>query len=147
MYYITQDESGLITGRYTSDIHGDNIPAGAVEVTEDAFNTSIRMQRPALVNSKLVELPPEAPTPEQLAQQAKSAVYILLGRTAQQYDYRDFAEVAQFVNSSVWKAEADGLLVWQDTVWVKAYELLKEPITSVDDFMVQLPKYKSFNNN
>lgn len=83
------------------------------------------------------------PTPEQLAEQAKSTVYQLLNSTARQFDYRDFAEVAQFVNSSVWKAEADALLVWQDALWVRAYELLKEPITSVDDFVAQLPKFVS----
>jgi negative regulator of genetic competence, sporulation and motility len=141
MYYVTQDKKGLITGRYTSDIHGDNIPANAIEVTEDVFNMSIQMHRPALVNNELLELPQDAPTPEQLAQQAKESVYVLLDQTAQSYDYRDFAEVVQFVNSAVWKAEADGLLAWQDNVWFKAYELLKAPITSVDDFLAQLPKY------
>jgi hypothetical protein len=141
MYYITQDEKGLITGRYTSGIHGDNIPDDAVEVTEEVFNASMQMQRPALINNELVELPPEPLTPEQLTQQAKSAVYVLLDKTAQQYDYRNFAEVSQFLNSGTWKAEADGLLAWQDAVWVKAYELLKEHITSVDDFMAQLPQY------
>jgi hypothetical protein len=83
----------------------------------------------------------DAPTPVQLAQQAKAAIYGLLDETAQKYDYRTFAEVAQFVDSTTWKAEADGLLVWQDSVWLKAYELLKAPITSVDDFVVQLPEY------
>jgi hypothetical protein len=94
-----------------------------------------------------IPLPPDLPTPKQLIQQAKFAIYVLLDKTAQQYDYRDFSEVAQFVNSNIWKAEADGLLAWQDAVWVKAYELLKEPITSVDDFMVQLPKYESFSKS
>jgi hypothetical protein len=80
-------------------------------------------------------------TPEQLVQLAKSSVYVLLDKTAQQYDYRNFAEVAQFVNSNVWKAEAGSLIAWQDAVWTKCYELLKAPVTSIDDFAVQLPKY------
>jgi hypothetical protein len=80
---------------------------------------------------------------QQLAQQAKFAVYVLLDQTAQQYDYRDFAEVAQFVNSNVWKAEAESLIAWQDAVWLKAYELLKEPIESVEGFVAQLPKFVS----
>jgi negative regulator of genetic competence, sporulation and motility len=143
MYYITQNENGLITGRYTTDIHGNNIPTDAVEVTEEIFNTSMQMHRSALVNNELVELPPEAPTQEQLNQQAKSAVYTLLDQTANIYDYKNFAEVVQFVNSATWKAEADGLLAWQDAVWTKAYELLKEPITNIDDFIAQLPKYVS----
>jgi hypothetical protein len=82
---------------------------------------------------------------QQITQQAKSAVYALLDQTAQKYDYRNFAEVAQFVNSSEWKAEVEALLVWQDAVWTKAYELLKTPIISVDEFMVQLPKYVQAN--
>jgi hypothetical protein len=78
---------------------------------------------------------------QQFDRQAKAAVYDLLDQTAQKYDYRNFAEVAQFVSSNVWKAEADGLLAWQDAVWLKAYELLKEPVTNIFDFMAQLPKY------
>lgn len=146
MHYITKDEKGLIVGRYLSDIHGDNIPADAVEVTEEVFNASIQMKRPALINGELVELPPEPPTPEQLAQQAKSSVYQLLDTTAQQYDYRNFAEVAQFVNSGTWKAEADALMAYQDSVWLKAYELLKEPVESVDGFVAQLPGFVLMQN-
>jgi hypothetical protein len=91
-------------------------------------------------NQELAEL--LAPTPEQLTQQAKSAVYAFLDQTAQQFDYRNMAEVTQFVQSGTWKAEADALLAWQDAVWLKAYELLKEPIESVDDFVAQLPKFE-----
>jgi hypothetical protein len=99
------------------------------------------MQRPALINNELVEIPPDAPTSEQITLLAKYSVYALLDQTAQQYDYRNFAEVAQFLYSGVWKAEAESLIAWQDVIWVKAYELLKAPITSVDDFVAQLPKY------
>lgn len=146
MHYVTIDNVGLINGRYLTDIHGDNIPADAIEVSEDIFSASIQMQRLALINGELVELPPEPPTPEQLAQQAKSAVYALLDQTAQQYDYRNFAEVSQFLNSGVWKAEAEALLAWQDAVWLKAYELLKEPIESVEGFVAQLPGFVLMQN-
>ncbi|MCI4435646.1 MAG: hypothetical protein JHC33_02375 [Ignisphaera sp.] len=95
--------------------------------------------RQAMLEGILNTAPP-MPTQKELC---FNAVYILLDQTARQYDYRNFAEVAQFVNSNVWKAEADGLLAWQDTVWTKAYELLKAPITSIDDFIEQLPKYVS----
>jgi hypothetical protein len=80
-------------------------------------------------------------TQQQLTQQVKSSVYVLLDQTAQQYDYKNFAEVAQFLQSGIWKAEANSLIAWQDVVWVKTYELLKSPIISIDDFVVQLPKY------
>lgn len=140
MFYITQDNTGLIIGRYTFDIHGSSIPSDAVEVSEAIFNQSIQMQRPALVNGELIELPLPVPTQEQLVAQAKYSIYQLLDTTAQQFDYRNFAEVAQFVNSGVWKAEADALLAWQEAVWVKAYELLTDDLVSVDEFMAQLPK-------
>lgn len=146
MHYIIQDETGVITARYITDIHGDNIPADAVEVTEEVFNASIQMKRPALINGELVELPAPLPTQDELAQRAKSAVYQLLDTTAQQYDYRNFAEVSQFLNSGVWKAEAEALLAWQDAVWLKAYELLKEPIESVEGFVAQLPKFVLMQN-
>jgi hypothetical protein len=82
---------------------------------------------------------------EQVTELCKKSVYNLLDQTAKTYDYRDFSEVAQFVQSGTWKAEAEGLLAWQDEVWVKAYELLKEPVTSVDGFLAQLPKYVPAN--
>jgi len=80
---------------------------------------------------------------EQMVAVCKRKVYDILDTTAQQYDYRNFAEVSQFVLSGTWKAEADALLVWQDAVWLKAYELLKEPVESVDGFVAQLPKFVS----
>jgi hypothetical protein len=101
----------------------------------------------AWIASGNTPLPLDTPTQEQLIQQAKSAVYVLLDQIAQQHDYRNFAEVSQFVNSNVWKAEADGLLAWQDAVWTKAYELLKAPIISIDDFIEQLPKYVPSTNS
>jgi vancomycin resistance protein YoaR len=110
---------------YEADGSQDHLIGDKVAMTSDEIETHLN---PSI-------------TPEQLMQQSKSAVYNLLDQTAQQYDYRNFAEVSQFVNSNVWKTEANGLLVWQDAVWTKAYELLTSPITSIDDFVVQLPKY------
>jgi hypothetical protein len=81
MYYITQNEKGLITGRYLTDIHVDSIPVDAIEVTEELFNASIQMCHPALVNNKLVELPPDTPTPEQLAEQVIANAKTLLAST------------------------------------------------------------------
>jgi hypothetical protein len=78
---------------------------------------------------------------EQLVEVCKKKVYDLLDQTAQQYDYKNFAEVSQFVLSGVWNVEAESLITWQDAVWAKAYELLKTPVTSIDVFVEQLPKY------
>lgn len=83
---------------------------------------------------------------EWLVTKAKYAIYVLLDQTAQQYDYRNFAEVSQFLNSGVWKAEAEALLAWQDAIWLKAYELLKEPIESVEGFVAQLPTFVLMQN-
>jgi hypothetical protein len=78
---------------------------------------------------------------EQLVEVCKKKVYDLLDQTVQQYDYRNFAEVSQFIQSGIWKAEADSLIIWQDAIWTKTYELLKTPVASIDDFVEQLPKY------
>jgi hypothetical protein len=141
MKYAILDANGLPMAFYSDDIH-ENIPVDAIEITDEQWFECINNQGARqFVNGELVKLLTKAPTQEQLIQEAKSTVYTLLDQTAKQYDYRNFAEVAQFVNSNMWKAEADGLLAWQDAVWVKAYELLKAPITSINDFMAQLPKY------
>jgi hypothetical protein len=81
MYYITKNKDGLITGRYISSIHGESIPADAIEVEEEIFNVSIQMQRPAFVNDELVELPPEQPTSEQLTQNRTNELKLLLSST------------------------------------------------------------------
>jgi hypothetical protein len=78
MYYVTNDENGLITGRYLKDIHGDGFPVGAVEVSKEIFEASIQMQRPALVNGELIEIPP---TPTQLLEQAKGEAFAYLNST------------------------------------------------------------------
>jgi hypothetical protein len=116
---------------------------------KDQYNNAVWLDINQEVDEKLIRITEyEAsflinpkPTNEQLTQRAKYSVYALLDQTAQQYDYCNFAEVAQFLDSGVWKAEAESLIAWQDVIWVKAYELLKAPITSVDDFVAQLPKY------
>jgi hypothetical protein len=118
MYYITQDEKCLITGRYTLHIHRDAIPADAVEVSEEIFNASIQMQRPALVNSKLVELPAEQPTQEQLTQTRINELKSLLAGTDfkvlpdyQSRSGKTDAEISQVVaNRKAWYDELKGLI-------------------------------------
>lgn len=36
-YYITFEQDGTLSGRYLLSVHGDNIPADAVEVSEELF--------------------------------------------------------------------------------------------------------------
>jgi hypothetical protein len=111
----------------------------------DAPGNSERESILAWIAKGNTPLPQDALTQDQLNQQAKAAVYTLLDTTAQEYNYRNFSEVVQFVNSSEWKVESNSLLAWQDIIWTKAYELLKAPITTVEEFVVQLPKYAPSN--
>lgn len=41
MKYATFSEQGMLSGRYDSVIHGKNIPAGAIEVSEELFLQTI----------------------------------------------------------------------------------------------------------
>jgi hypothetical protein len=112
MYYITQNEKGLITGRYTSDIHWNSIPDDVIKVDEKIFNESMQMQRPALVNGELVEIPPEQPTQNRI-----NELKLLLASTDfkvlpdyQQRSGKTDAEMAQILSDrKAWYDELKGL--------------------------------------
>jgi hypothetical protein len=131
---------------YIKEIGNNKIQLGGTVVTPEMLENGWYLYEGDIPSGIEFELKDGIVVPsisEQLIEACKNKVYELLDQTANNYDYKNFAEVAQFVNSSEWKAEADGLLAWQDAVWTKAYELLKAPIISIDSFMEQLPKYVS----
>jgi hypothetical protein len=65
MKKIVFDANGKLTARYDSEIHGDNIPAEAVEVSDEVFFATINEQDGdwRLVDGEIVKLdfPPEDP--------------------------------------------------------------------------------------
>lgn len=131
-------------GIYIKEIGNNNVLIGGTVATDEMITDGWSLYDGEVPMGMELELKDGvliAVVSDQVVEVCKRKIYDLLDAIAQQYDYRNFAEVAQFVNSGIWKAEADALLAWQDSVWVKAYELFKEPITRVEDFVAQLPKF------
>jgi hypothetical protein len=131
-------------GIYIKEIGDNKVQLGGTVATAEMLADGWRLYDgdiPAGVEFELKDGIIVPAMSEQLVEICKKKVYDLLDQIAQNYDYRNFAEVTQFIQSGTWKVEADSLLAWQDSVWTKAYELLKVPVTSVEDFVAQLPKY------
>jgi hypothetical protein len=131
-------------GIYIKKIGNDKVQLGGTVATSEMLANGWYLYEGDIPSGIEFELKDGVIVPsmsDQLIDICKKRVYDLLDQTAKNYDYRNFTEISQFIQSGIWKAEADGLLAWQDAIWTKAYELLKSPITNIDDFVVQLPKY------
>lgn len=58
-YFATTDDEGRPTGFYADTINGDNIPPGAIELTDDEYAHLLLNQRThALVDGAVVEIGP-----------------------------------------------------------------------------------------
>ena len=73
--------NGVLSARYDSEIHGENIPSGAFKVSEELFLQTINENDGiwSLAKGNVVKLPFPGPTPEQLQSQknAEARAYLL----------------------------------------------------------------------
>lgn len=66
MKHAIFDENGFPQGFYSEDIHGDNIPPEAIEITDEQWEEFLGHQgRRKWDGSKVIEYTPPAPTPEE----------------------------------------------------------------------------------
>lgn len=75
--------NGTLSARYDSAIHGENIPADAIEVSDELFNQTINENDGiwSLVDGEIVKLPFPPPTAEQLQAQANAEASAYLSST------------------------------------------------------------------
>jgi hypothetical protein len=66
--FIQFDDSNVLSARYDSDIHGENIPESAIQVSEDLFHRTMNETDGiwSLVDNEVVKLPFPPPSIEQL---------------------------------------------------------------------------------
>lgn len=57
-YYVTLDDRNLCNGRYLSDIHGDDIPTEAIEVSNAVWESLLDRSH-QLINDEAVPVSPE----------------------------------------------------------------------------------------
>lgn len=139
-------------GFYTSEIHGDNIPADAVEITEAEHAALIEGQslgkrivadesgRPTLQD-------PPPPTPEQTIEQYTAGVQRHLDDFARTRNYDNIMSAATYATSTVPKFAAEGQYAVEarDATWAKCYEILaaveagSRPMPTLDELLAELP--------
>ena len=140
-------------GFYDAAIHGDNIPADAVEIsTEDhAELLEEQSQGKRIVADKdgfpVLQDPPP-PTQAEIVAQYESALDAHIDSVAHQYRYQDrfsFATRAGYVGP--YQSEAIAFAQWMDSCNVQAFALLESVIAgeiempSIEGFIASLPEF------
>lgn len=120
-------------GFYTREIHGDNIPADAVEITSEQHSELIEGQSQgkliqADANGRPVLADPPPPTTEQIIAQYTAGVQQHLDTFAQTRNYDGILSLCTYATSLNAKFAAEGQagVEWRDAVWVKCYAVLAE---------------------
>lgn len=108
-----------------------------------------------IVNSGFEIQEPEQPTVEDIVQEIKDRIQLLLDDTARQKNYDNGVSLASYANSTIdsFKQEALSFIQWRDTVWNKCYHYLdlyqkgEYEFTTVSDFLSLLPTFNWENNS
>lgn len=139
-------------GFYDASIHGNNIPADAVEITEaehaallDAQAQGKRIQ--ADVNGNPVAVDPPAPTAEQIIAGFTGAIQQRLDDFAKTRGYDGILSACTYATSTVPKFKAEGqyCVDARDATWAKCYEILASvesgvrPMPTLAEIIAELP--------
>ena len=148
MYY-----SKSTGGFYDTAIHGDNIPADAVEITAEEHVTLLEGQSQGKLiqadeSGKPVLKDPPPQTPEQIVAQYTADVQQHLDTFARTRNYDGILSAATYATSTVPKFAAEGqyAVETRDATWTKFYEILaaveagSRPMPTLDELLAELPK-------
>lgn len=108
-----------------------------------------------IVNSGFEIQEPEQPTVEEIIQEIKDRIQLLLDDTARQKNYDNGVSLASYANSTIdsFKQEALSFIQWRDAVWNTCYHYLdlyqkgEYEFTTVSDFLSLLPTFNWENNS
>ncbi len=127
MKYAIINEDGFPTAFYSAELHGDDIPDEAIEISDEQWSELVDNQgRRKWVDDQIVLFDP----PESILTVAdyENAIQNLVDSTARERQFRDGVTLASYIGStkSKWAAEAQAFVAWRDNVWFYAYgELAK----------------------
>lgn len=120
-------------GFYAGDIHGDNIPADAVEITEAEHAALIggQSQGKRIVadeNGYPILQDPPPPTPEQIMAECVNLTQKRLDDFARTRNYDNILSACTYATSTVPKFAAEGqyCVAARDNTWATLYQVLAE---------------------
>lgn len=119
-------------GFYTRGIHGDNIPADAVEITEAEHAALLEGQSQGKLivadkNGKPVLQDPPPPTAEQIMSRLVSRVQFWLDEQARALGYDDIKSAVTYAEEPAvpkFQQEGQALRRLRSLVWARCYEIL-----------------------
>lgn len=139
-------------GFYDEAIHGDNIPADAVEITAEEHAALLEGQSQGKLiqadsNGRPVLVDPPPPTTEQITAQYTVGVQQHLDTFARTRNYDGILSAATYATSQVAKFNAEGQYAVEarDATWAKCYEILAaveagtRPMPTLDELLAELP--------
>ena len=144
--------SATTGGFYTAEIHGDNIPADAVEITAEEHAALLDGQSNgkrivADANGHPVLQDPPSPTTEQIIVLYTEGVQKHLDDFARTRNYDGILSAATYATSTVPKFAAEGQYAVEarDATWAKSYEVMAEveagtrPMPTLEELISELP--------
>ena len=144
--------SKITGGFYDAFIHGDDIPADAVEITAEEHQALFEGQSNGKIitadkNGKPVLQDPPPPTPEQIVAQYTAGVQKHLDNFARTRNYDGILSAATYATSAVPKFKAEGQYAVEarDATWAKCYEILvaveggTRPMPTLEELIAELP--------
>ena len=139
-------------GFYAAEIHGDAIPADAVEITPEEHAALLEGQSQgkrieADADGRPVLADPPAPTIEQIKRDLTNAVQAYLDAVAQSHGYDGILSLASYAASANVQFSAEGKagVQWRDAVWAHCWQVLadveagKREIPTAEVLVVELP--------
>lgn len=139
-------------GFYDEAIHGDNIPADAVEITAEEHAALLEGQVQGKLiqtdtNGRPVLVDPPPPTPEQIIARYTDGVQKHLDTFARTRNYDGILSAATYATSQVPKFKTEGQYAVEarDATWTKCYEILAaveagtRPVPTMDELLAELP--------
>lgn len=146
--------SASTRGFYSREIHGDSIPADAVEITQEKYAELLEGQTAGLViaagpDGVPVLQEPPAPTPEQIIETMRAAIQAHMDAAAQGYGYDDIKAAVTYADEPAvpkFQSEGRAFRAWRSLVWAHAYGVLdavqagdREQPTA-DELLAELPE-------
>lgn len=139
---------------YDAVIHGDNIPADAVEITAEVHAELLAAQsRGRIIVSDEYGYPeaidPPGPTYEQIVVGLTAAIQAHLDATARQFGYDDIKSAVTYADEPAvpkFQQEGQALRAWRSLVWEVAFAELAlyqegAPIPTGEQLIEKLPAF------